>query len=59
MRPQTDGPSTPLSRRAVVQALAAGVAGGALLPAMASALTRKEAPVTQSTTEVLCGKVIW
>ena len=44
MRPQTDGPSTPLSRRAVVQALAAGVAGGALLPAMASALTSDGPP---------------
>ena len=39
MAPTTDGFTAPLSRRAVVQALAAGMAGGALLPGMASALT--------------------
>jgi sugar phosphate isomerase/epimerase len=44
MTPQTDGRSASLSRRAVVQALAAGVAGGALLPAMASALTGEGPP---------------
>lgn len=44
MAPKTDGLSAPLSRRAVVQALAAGVAGGALLPGMASALTSEGPP---------------
>jgi sugar phosphate isomerase/epimerase len=39
MAPKTDGFTAPLSRRAVVQALAAGMAGGALLPGLASALT--------------------